>query len=178
MNSRPKVLCAAPMHFLSHIKEIYEKELDVTYLYPSTKDDVKSAIVEYDAFIPDPGAKYRIDDEILSVSDNLKKIVTPSTGTDHIDLNFCADHEISVSSLRGAEDVIKNIHASAEFSFVLLMSIIKKFVPAVEAARKGHWREIEDQFRGIELNGKTVGLIGLGRIGKKWQDTAMHLVLM
>jgi D-3-phosphoglycerate dehydrogenase len=69
--------------------------------------------------------------------------------------------------LKGKEDIIENIHASAEFSFALLMSMIRNLVPAANYATSGFWREKEDELRGIELSGKKVGIIGFGRIGKK-----------
>jgi len=162
-----RLLVTSPMHFLPKLQEKYSKIFDVDFIYPSKYSEIKQVISQYHALIPDPGAKYRIDSELLIDASNLKLIVTPSTGSDHIDLSFCVDNDITVNSLKGTGSIIEDIHASAEFSFLLLMSMIKKFVPSVEAARLGKWREIENQFRGIELSGKTVGLIGLGRIGKK-----------
>jgi D-3-phosphoglycerate dehydrogenase / 2-oxoglutarate reductase len=162
-----KLLVTAPMHFLPSIQTRYKNLFDIDFIYPSQYSEIKKIIGKYHALIPDPGAKYRIDNDLLIEANKLQLIVTPSTGTDHIDLDYCNINKIIVKSLKGTGSVIDDIHASAEFSFLLLLSMIKKFVPSVDAAKAGKWREIEDRFRGIELSGKTVGLIGLGRIGKK-----------
>ena len=164
---KPKVLCTAPMHFLTHITNEFNASLDLVYQFGIGKTELAKIIPDFDAFVPDPGARYRIDETILNDSSQLKVIVTPSTGTDHIDKQLCERFGISVESLRGAVGFIDSIHASAEFSFLLLLSILKKSVKAANAAKQGYWRDIEDQLRGYELHGKTVGLIGLGRIGKK-----------
>jgi D-3-phosphoglycerate dehydrogenase len=164
---RPKVLCTAPMHFLDHITEQFVASLDLVYRFGITKTDLSRIIGEFDAFVPDPGGRYTIDQTILKNAAKLEIIVTPSTGTDHIDKKLCERLGIKVASLRDSGTVIESIHASAEFSFLLLLSILKKSIKAANAAKLGYWREIEDQLRGFELHGKTVGLIGLGRIGKK-----------
>ena len=115
----------------------------------------------------DPGANYKIDLNILGLSKKLKILVSPSTGSDHVDLNYLNDESIIFDCLKGKEHVIKEIHASAEFSFALLIAMIRNLVPAAKYASDGFWREKEEELRGIELNAKTVGIIGYGRIGKK-----------
>lgn len=119
------------------------------------------------AFIPNPGTPFRIDRRVLNGAKKLRLIVTPSTGTDHIDKAYCARRNIKVVGLLSRPQLLKEIHASAEFSFCLLLAMIRKLLPASVAAARGVWRESEDRFRGIELSGKRVSLIGYGRIGRK-----------
>lgn len=166
-NQRPKVLCLAPMHFLKHITDEFDEWIDLVYRFGISKAELASTIRDFDAFVPDPGSRFRIDSEILENCNRLQLIVTPSTGTDHIDKITCRKLNIRVESLRHSGAVIESIHASAEFSFLLLLSILKNSIKAADRAKLGQWREIEDDLRGFELHGKTVGLIGLGRIGKK-----------
>ena len=97
----------------------------------------------------------------------MKFIANPSAGSDHIDLEFCREKGIVVKGLRGRVTITENIYASAEFSFILMAALIRKIPEAVSSARKGHWREIEEDLRGLELHGKVLGLVGYGRIGKK-----------
>ncbi len=93
--------------------------------------------------------------------------MSPSTGSDHVDLVSCKKNNIHFDCLKGKEEVIKDIHASAEFSFTLLMAMLRRLPQSLDSVKQGFWREVEDEFRGIELSGKTVGLVGYGRIGKK-----------
>lgn len=167
ISEKVHVVCIAPVHFLPDVREELERLFHVSYGYNLPKEEVRKLLPGAMALVVNPGAPYRIDTDLLEAADRLQLIVTPSTGSDHIDSAYCRQKGIEVRSLKGRNDVIENIHASAEFSFALLLAMIRNLVPASEAARQGAWREIEDQFRGIELSGKSLGLIGYGRIGRK-----------
>jgi phosphoglycerate dehydrogenase-like enzyme len=160
-------LVTAPTHFLDGVREEIEKNYKVTYAYGASYSQLKEVVSEVDAWIVDPGANYKIDFNLLSMSKKLKILVSPSTGSDHVDLNYLNNESITFDCLKGKEHIIKEIHASAEFSFALLIAMIRKLVPAAKYASDGFWREKEEELRGIELNSKTIGIIGYGRIGKK-----------
>lgn len=161
------LVCAAPLHFLPEIQKELENRFDVSYAFNESTEELKKKLPPAKAFIVNPGAPYRIDRTLLQKAPLLEMIITPSTGQDHIDVVYCAKKGIQVRSLRGREDVIENIHASAEFSFTLLLSMIKNLPKAAGYALEGRWREVEDDLRGVEIHGKNAGLIGYGRIGKK-----------
>ena len=91
-------------------------------------------------------------------------MVTPSTGSNHIDIDDCKKLNITFSSLKGSE-LVNAIHASSEFCFALILSVVRKLPQAYNGAKSFKWREAEDEFRGEELYGKTLGIIGMGRIG-------------
>jgi phosphoglycerate dehydrogenase-like enzyme len=164
---KKNILCTAPVHFLPNIRQQLAENYNVTYAFRASKNDVGSLLKDIHGWIVDPGADYRVDRELLSHGKELEILVTPSTGKDHIDLDYCEENNIAFDGLRGKEDIIKNIHASAEFSFALLLAMVRHLVPSILAAEQGYWREIEDDFRGIEIGERTIGLIGYGRIGKK-----------
>jgi len=164
---KKNVLCTAPVHFLPNIMQQLEANYNVTYAFRASQNDVSSLLNGIHSWIVDPGADYRVNRELLSHGRDLEIIVTPSTGRDHIDLDYCEENNIAFDGLRGKENIIKNIHASAEFSFALLLAMVRHLVPSVLAAEQGYWREIEDDFRGIEIGERCIGLIGYGRIGKK-----------
>ena len=165
--NRYKILCSAPTHFLPEIEDQLNKSYETIYAFRYSKKEIKGLIHDVSAYITDPGANFRIDSDLLNEAHKLKIIVTPSTGSNHIDTDFFLKKGIEVESLKGKEEIIENIHASAEFSFGLLLALIRKLPFSVELAKEGIWREKEDLFRGIELHGKTIGIVGLGRIGKK-----------
>lgn len=92
------------------------------------------------------GLKHKIDAKVMSMSPNLKVIATRTTGLDCIDLDYCKEKGIEVLSLRGEEDFMSSIPATAELTFLKMGELLR---------RDGH-----------ELKGKTLGIIGYGRIGK------------
>ncbi len=106
-----------------------------------------------------------IDGEVLGQSDRLKAIVTATTGLDHIDTACAEKEEIKVLSLQNEFVFLEQIWATAEHTFALLLSLIRKIPFAVESVLEGAWDR--DCFRGGELNGKRLGILGYGRIGKK-----------
>ena len=166
-NYSKNVLSTAPMHFLPEIRQQLEERYNVTYAFRSSSKKIAKLLKNINILIVDPGANYLVDSSLLSNAENLEIIVSPSTGSDHVDLDYCRKNNISFDCLRGKEAIISNIHASAEFSFSLLLAMVRHMIPSTYAAEKGYWREIEDNFRGIEIAESTIGLIGYGRIGKK-----------
>lgn len=159
-----RLLVTAPVHFLPAIKEEIIKESDCVFAYGATKREVIELINNVDAWMCSPCPTYQIDRDVLSCANKLRVIGTPSTGSDHIDKFYCQRHEITVTSLKDT-DFVNTIYASSEYTFSLLLAVVRKIPYAFESAKQGCWRETEDQFRGIELNGKILGIIGYGRIG-------------
>lgn len=101
----------------------------------------------------------KIDKEVLAKLPNLKVIATRSTGMDHIDIKECQKRNIVVESVPvyGASTV-------AEFSLALLLAVAKKIVPAHQSVENGEFSP--EGLTGIDLNGKTIGIIGVGKIGQ------------
>jgi len=97
----------------------------------------------------------------LSALPNLKFIATRSTGFSHIDLDYCKSHGIAVSTVPRYGDV-----TIAEYAFALLMASAKKIVYSSSDLKN---RIIEpDNYIGMDLFGKTVGVIGVGSIGRQF----------
>ena len=95
---------------------------------------------------------------------NLKIIATPSTGSNHIDKNYLNNNKIDFFCLKGTK-IVNQIYASSEYTFALLMMVLKKCIPAVNSVSEGNWRVSENEFRGYELHDKKIGIVGYGRIG-------------
>lgn len=108
--------------------------------------------------------RHRIDAEILSAAPALSLIVTATTGLNHIDLEAAQARGIEILSLRGKTDFLKDIRATAEHTVGLMLALIRKIPAATTDVILGSWRR--DPFQGSELYGKTVGLVGYGRLGK------------
>ncbi len=101
-----------------------------------------------------------VEEPLLRLAPRLKAIVTCSAGTDHIDLKACAERGIKVFSAPGA-----NANAVAEHTIGLMLSVLRRIAHADREVRAGQWGE-NHRFMSSELQGKTIGLVGLGAVGK------------
>lgn len=108
---------------------------------------------------------HQIDRDVIDAGSRLQVIVTATTGLDHIDVEYAQKRGITVLSLRGETVFLREIRATAEHTWALLLGLVRKIVPASIAARLGQWNR--DAFRGSELYGKRLGIVGLGRLGEK-----------
>ena len=161
------LVCSLPVHYLPEIKAELERSFRVSYCYNMPLSHVETLLPTADALFVNAAAPYRLDRALLSRAPKLRLIVSPSTGTDHTDLDVCAERGITFCSLKEHPEVTTAIHGSAEFSFALLLALIRNLPRGVDLTRAGYWREVEDELRGIELSGKRLGLVGYGRIGRK-----------
>ncbi len=152
-----KVLIAEPIH--KDGVDILRKQVEVIELPPeSTIEDLKRAIVDVDALISRGFIK--ITKEVLKAAKRLKVIVVHGVGVDHIDLE--AAKELGIKLINTPEALT---NAVAEFTVGMIFSLIKRIPQADKAVRRGEWHRKFSDLIGIDLAGKTVGIIGLGRIG-------------
>jgi D-3-phosphoglycerate dehydrogenase len=108
---------------------------------------------------------HRIDAALLDAAPRLRAIATATTGLDHIDLKAARERGVEVLSLRGENEFLRSATATAEHTWALLLTLMRRIPAAAAAARRGEWDR--DAFRGRELEGKRLGVIGLGRIGER-----------
>lgn len=102
----------------------------------------------------------KIDKKILSALPHLKAVLTRSTGFDHIDLSECKKRNIKVFNVPHYGD-----NTVAEHAFALILALSRKIIPSDERIKKGNFSCVG--LTGFDLKGKTLGIIGLGKIGKK-----------
>ena len=112
----------------------------------------------------------RLTDELLAGAGKLKAIATPSTGTDHIDLEAAARRGVEVICIKHDRDFLDRVTATAEMAWGLLLACVRKLPAAFDSAKKGVWAR--DEFRGMQLAEKTLGIVGFGRLGTMVADYA------
>jgi D-3-phosphoglycerate dehydrogenase len=105
----------------------------------------------------------RIDGEVLDAAANLKIVVTPTTGLNHVDLQELARRDIHLVSLRGETEFLRDVRATAELTIGLLLALLRNIPAAAADTQLGHWNR--DAFVGRELYGHTAGIVGYGRLG-------------
>lgn len=168
LKPKHKILVTAPTYFMPDIENIFQEKNSVCFAYNKPKELFLSSFFEsFDILIPNPCDSYRIDSNFLKHFSSIKTIITPSTGTNHIDVDYCKQQGIKILGLLDDRKSLESISASAEYTFGLMMALIRNIPQAIESVKAGHWREVEGELRGIELQGKTVSIIGYGRIGRK-----------
>lgn len=103
--------------------------------------------------------------ETLDKATNLKVIATATTGLDHIDVAYAKSKGITVLSLKDEYEFLDTVTGTAELAFGLMLQLLRKIHTAHDAVvHKGEWRR--EDYRGQSLYGKTIGVVGMGRLGK------------
>lgn len=98
--------------------------------------------------------------EVLSKFPNVKIIATRSTGYDHINMQYCKDKNITVMNVPSY-----GAHTVAEHTFALILALSRKLIETIARSRRGNY-DLTD-LTGFDLAGKTIGVIGAGKIGDK-----------
>jgi len=102
----------------------------------------------------------KINKEVLGKMPELKVVISATSGFDHIDLKACTARGITVMHTPGA-----NAQSAAELTWGLIIASQRKFLQASEQVAAGRWER--NALIGRELKGRTLGIIGFGRIGRK-----------
>ncbi len=122
-----------------------------------TPEDLETVIAGYDAMVVRSRTKVR--EPLIDKASNLKLIVRGGVGLDNIDVDYAESKGVEVRNTPSASS-----NSVAELAVGYLLSLVRR-VPQVTASMKdGKW-EKKVFSKGVELTGKTLGLIGLGRIG-------------
>ena len=112
----------------------------------------------YDALLVRSATK--VTDEVMGKMPNLKIIGRAGVGVDNIDIPAATKRGINVVNAPAGNTI-----ATAELTFALMLALTRKVCRANESIRNEEWNR--SAFQGIELYGKTLGIIGFGRIGKE-----------
>ncbi|MFT4781560.1 MAG: D-3-phosphoglycerate dehydrogenase [Psychroserpens sp.] len=125
----------------------------------SSKEAIEKIIHQYDGFII--RSRFKIDASFLESAKNLKFIGRVGAGLENIDCDYAEQKGIKLIAAPEG-----NRNAVGEHSLAMLLSLFNKLLKADKEVRQGKWRREEN--RGLELDGKTVGLIGYGNMGKSF----------
>lgn len=163
---RPRVLVADAIDpgGLSPLAEFAE----LIFVAPGTNGRLAAEIATADALLVRSAT--RVTAELLEAGRRLKVIGRAGAGVDNIDLEAATCRGVVVVNAPGG-----NTYAAAEHTLALLLAAARR-VPAADASLKaGFWRRSE--FLGVELHGKVLGLIGLGRVGAEVARRALSFDL-
>lgn len=127
--------------------------------YTSSKEAIEKIIHKYDGIII--RSRFKVDKQFLDAAENLKFIGRVGAGLENIDCDYAEEKGIKLIAAPEG-----NRNAVGEHSLGMLLSLFNKLHTANREVRQGQWRREEN--RGLELDGKIVGLIGYGHMGKSF----------
>ena len=154
LNVEPEGYSPKAREILDALGEVTENPLDGTGLL--------KAVAECEVLIIRFG--HPMDKEIFDAAPRLRALVSATTGLDHIDLDAATAHGVTVLSLQGETEFLEELSATAELTWGLLLSLLRRIPQAADSVKEGGWNR--DAFRGHELRGRQLGILGMGRLGR------------
>ena len=136
---------------------------DIKIINNAERTQLKKIVKKYDAILC--STNINIDKDLLSNSSklNLKYVITPSVGVDHLDISYLKKNKIKIFSLKNSFNATKMIYSPAELTFAHILNISRNFFSATSSVRQKKW--YPNNHIGFELSGKVIGIIGMGAVG-------------
>ncbi|MCQ2964566.1 MAG: phosphoglycerate dehydrogenase [archaeon] len=139
---------------IENLKEVADVVVDTSI----TPEELLETIGEYDGIIV--RSRTKLPAETIAKADNLKIIARAGVGVDNIDVNAATEKGIMVVNAPESTSI-----TVAEHTMGLILSAVRKIAIADESTKAGKWEK--KRFMGMELKDKTLGVIGMGRIGSQ-----------
>jgi glyoxylate reductase len=144
-------------------RKILDGECDVEYRTGAmrpTREELMTRIGEKDGLVCLLTEK--IDEEVLRAAPTLRIVANVAVGYDNVDVHACTKRGIVVTNTPGVLD-----ETTADLAWTLMMAVARRLGEAEQFARSGEWKNWDlDQLCGTDVWGKTLGIVGLGRIGQ------------
>ncbi len=125
----------------------YKEPLDLTTVDKAEDADIVSVFIYS-----------KLNKQVIDKMPSLKLIVTRSSGYDHIDVDYAKEKGIKVAHVPGYGN-----NTVAEYTFALILALARKFKPMIENITRGIFTR--ENMMGMDIMGKTIGIVGTGRIG-------------
>lgn len=152
--TKPRVLIAEELSPAT--VEALGPDFEIIECDGADRDALLPAIADVDAILVRSATK--VDAEAISAAKNLKVIARAGVGLDNVDIKAATQAGVMVVNAPTS-----NIVSAAELAVALLLASARNVVPASSALRNGEWKR--SKYTGVEVADKTVGIVGLGRIG-------------
>lgn len=159
---RPRVLCMADLSSAPEALETLRRVAEVDYL-PPDRAKLMETLHLYDALWTEFTMK--LDREALSGGTRLRAVNTASTGTDHIDKDLLAERGIRLLCIKNDLGLLDQFTATAECGWMLLLCCARRMRRCIDVSLSDSWAA-RDDLRGRQLSGLTLGVLGVGRLGK------------
>ncbi|MCT2584183.1 phosphoglycerate dehydrogenase [Actinophytocola gossypii] len=154
-SARPVVLIAEKL--APSTVSVFGDEVEVRHVDGTDRAALLSAVADADALLVRSATK--VDAEVFAATNRLKVVARAGVGLDNV--------EVPAATARGVLVVnapTSNIVSAAEHAVALLLSLARRIPAAHASLQGGEWKR--SAYSGVEINGKTVGVVGLGKIGQ------------
>jgi len=141
-------------------------DFQVDYRPGITKEELLGRVGEYETLIV--RSRTKVDREVLDRGVKLRLVARAGTGLDNIDVEYAKKRQVEV--VNSPESLVEGV---AEHVTLLMLALSRRLVPADVGTRAGMWEK--DSMMGVELKGKILGIVGLGRIGRRVGEVARAL---
>ena len=159
--TKPKILSTRPL--FPAARAVLEQRFEVDYWTPAeriTREELLKRVADKEGLVCLLTEK--VDEELLTRAPKLRIAATVSVGYDNIDVAACTRHKVVATHTPGVLD-----HTTADFAWTLLMAIARRLLEGDAWMRSGTWPGWDlDQLVGGDVWGKTLGVLGFGRIGR------------
>ena len=169
-----KILSITPIAHIKNVENELKKNGKLEILQDPSAIQVKRKVHKFDAIFTNPNkSKVFIGKSIIDNGKNLKVISTASTGTNHIDIDYAKKKKIKVLSLKKEKKIINKISSTAEHALALTLASLRNITNSSKSVLKGEWDYTK--FIGRQMDHLTIGIIGYGRLGKKYANYCKNL---
>src|ERR1700739_322761 len=159
----PKAKVYSTHPLFEEARKILDADCDAQYwtgTEPPPREELLARVKDKEGLISLLNEK--INEELLRVAPKLRIASNVAVGYDNIDLDACTKRGVVATNTPGVLD-----ETTADFAWILLMAVARRLAEGEQLARSGNWRGWNlDQLCGSDVWGKTLGLVGFGRIGR------------
>lgn len=155
MTNRPVVLIAEKL--APSVLDALGEEVEIRHVDGTDRPALLEAVADADALLVRSATK--VDAEVLGATGKLKVVARAGVGLDNVEVPAATERGVMVVNAPTS-----NIVSAAEHALALLLAVARNVAAADASLRAGEWKR--SSFSGIELNGKTIGVVGLGKIGQ------------
>ena len=150
------------LHYQKENLQLLEKHFDIIYLN-DPDEDTSEVLGKAEIILAPLG--FFLGKEKIDLSPNLKIIASNTTGVPHIDVSHAESKGIKVLSLQDQTEILDKITPTAELTFGLIISLIRKIPWAFDSVKRGTWNR--RLFGGKSmLSRMNLGVVGMGRLGR------------
>jgi D-3-phosphoglycerate dehydrogenase len=147
---------------LARLRVAHDVDLEIG----RSPDELRGIIGSYDALVV--RSQVQVDAALLAAGTRLQVVGRAGVGVDNVDLDAATRAGITVVNAPTGNTI-----AAAEHTLALLLALARRIAPADASVRKGEWKR--SAFQGVELRGRILGIVGLGKIGMAIADRARGL---